>query len=244
VDYRLAGRRTSPPGTSRQAGGSLLVPHSTGHLCLHEGGHGGQPVRDSHRLVNPRRGYQGVQLAWLPYAIALREWCVAPPSGIFARLNVLIGTPYPPPESERPMGVDYYQCAACKQSIYEESVARCASCNEFVCVWCAIRVPKQLKLKSGGIFYTRKCASLFNEDNKLLSKHCPMCSGKAVSDKQAMTRLLKKSRTTRAKVDNQIVEERKNTKKAVSRKKPSGTKPPRKAATKKSTSATRRPKHQ
>jgi hypothetical protein len=146
------------------------------------------------------------------------------------------------------MGVDFHQCAACKQSIYEESVARCASCNEFVCVRCAIRVPKQLKLKSGGIFYTRKCASLFNEDNNLLSKHCPMCSGKAVSDKQAMAKLLKKSRTTRADIENEIVEERKHAKKAVAkksapRKKPSGTTPARKAATKKPTATTRRPRH-
>jgi hypothetical protein len=141
------------------------------------------------------------------------------------------------------MGVSYHQCAACKESIYEEAVARCESCGQFVCVTCAIRLPKGLKLKAGDIFDPDECSSLFNDDNRLRSNHCPMCCGNAVSDKQVVARLLKKSRTTRTKLERQIVAERKATKKPAPRKKPSGTEPPRKAATKKSTAATRRPRH-
>ena len=138
------------------------------------------------------------------------------------------------------MGVRYHQCAVCKQSIYEEAVARCESCSQFVCVTCAVRLPKGLKLTSGDIFDPDESAPLFNGDNRLLSKHCPMCSGRAVSDEQVVARLLKKLGTTRVKVERQVVAERKVAKKTGTRKKTAGMKQPRKAAVKKPKAATQR----
>ena len=107
------------------------------------------------------------------------------------------------------MGVRYIQCSVCNQSIYEEAVASCASCDQVVCVACAIRLPKGLRLTAEDIFDPDKCVSLFDKEHRLLSTHCPMCTGGSVSNTQVMTRLLKKARTTRAKVEQQIVAERK-----------------------------------
>ena len=99
--------------------------------------------------------------------------------------------------------------ARCNQSIYEEAVASCASCDQVVCVACAIRLPKGLRLTAEDIFDPDKCVSLFDKEHRLLSTHCPMCTGGSVSNTQVMTRLLKNARTTRAKVEQQIVAERK-----------------------------------
>jgi hypothetical protein len=101
-------------------------------------------------------------------------------------------------------------------------------------------LPKGLKLKSGDIFDPDESAPLFNGDNRLLSKHCPMCSGRAVSDEQVVARLLKKLGTTRVKVERQVVAERKVAKKTGTRKKTAGMKQPRKAAVKKPKAATQR----
>lgn len=132
------------------------------------------------------------------------------------------------------MGVRYYQCAACNESIYEEAVARCASCSQFVCVTCAIRLPKGLGLRSGDIYDPDRCAALFDVDHCLLRSHCPMCRGRSVSNAQVTARLLSKTGTTAAQVKQQILAERKTTG-AKPRKKRTPTTRPRVKTSKKKT---------
>lgn len=140
------------------------------------------------------------------------------------------------------MGVDHYQCAACNAAIYEEAVARCASCHQRVCVTCAICLPKNLRFKSGDIFDPDKCGSLFDHNNRLLSKHCPLCSGQSVSDTQVMEHLLTDARTTRAKVAQQMVEQRDRERVTKRSQKPAAPKAPKKpsAGAEKATGRTRK----
>jgi len=111
------------------------------------------------------------------------------------------------------MGVSFYCCDRCKESIYEEDIGNCAKCGESVCTECALDLNVELyqtcleqhdkeddeykelleEMKPYGITEDNYC-------DGFSPKHCPFCNKKSIGDKQLIEYLLKQIGKTKEEV--------------------------------------------
>lgn len=103
------------------------------------------------------------------------------------------------------MSVDYYQCAACEKSLYEEEVGICGECEQNICCNCLVDVPKGVANKYGELLDP----TLANDEGQIHSKHCPFCTGKKVSKGQLLDWLLSSRGLTREQAEREYLKVKK-----------------------------------
>lgn len=100
------------------------------------------------------------------------------------------------------MSVEFHQCAACGKSLYEEEVGICEGCEQFICCYCLVAVPKGVADKYG------LDPRLVNDEG-IHSKHCPFCTGKKVSRGQLLDWLLSSRGLTREQAEREYLKVKK-----------------------------------
>ena len=115
------------------------------------------------------------------------------------------------------MGVDYYHCTACDESLYEEYVGWCQGCGNGLCTDCL--VDKEIESRYAyqhGLYFNSEKPELMKEyeamgytlykdngepyyenedvidDSGIAAKFCPYCTGKQVNREAVLEYLLKK----------------------------------------------------
>lgn len=124
------------------------------------------------------------------------------------------------------MGVDYYHCKACDESLYEEYVGSCTGCGTRLCTGCLVNKDVEYHGKPSrfayhyGIRFDSNNEELVAEllkdgyitkdengdydieegelidDSAILPKYCPYCQGNEINKDEVLEYLLKKSGLT------------------------------------------------
>lgn len=86
------------------------------------------------------------------------------------------------------MSVDYYACAVCGESLYEEFVGYCEKCGRNLCMDCLVKTEKfQWDKRNPYII-----PDVRNKTGDIKKKHCPYCSGEKIADEDMVKFLLGK----------------------------------------------------
>lgn len=127
------------------------------------------------------------------------------------------------------MGVDYYHCESCDESLYEEYVGSCTKCGNSLCTSCLINndvnsryahhygykfdsinelLLKQLEAE--GFHFKDKNGNFTYEDGEIVddsgiqAKYCPFCSGDIIDKDKVLDYLITKYKLDIKKVWKEI----------------------------------------
>jgi hypothetical protein len=115
------------------------------------------------------------------------------------------------------MGVSYYACKCCGESMYSEYVGNCTNCGIRLCTDCLINndVESRFAYEYGAKFDgSQEMIDEYNvtqeeiekgyvkigeliDDTAILPKYCPFCQGEEINEKEFIEFLIKKLATTR-----------------------------------------------
>lgn len=115
------------------------------------------------------------------------------------------------------MGVSFYSCDSCGESLYEEYVGHCIKCDSSLCTSCLINDdikdrfaykygyvydsnnPELMEqYKEAGFYLTKENGDPYYEDGDIIDdsgiaeKYCPFCSGNSINDDELLSYLLTK----------------------------------------------------
>lgn len=90
-----------------------------------------------------------------------------------------------------------HKCEDCSEVYWSNEISFCEKCNNSICINCLINTDEE-----------NTAEKIMND--KINKKHCPFCSGTAVSDKQMLDHLFKIVGFGEITAKNQILYQRKN----------------------------------